>query len=709
MASGLAEAQVALRLDRGVQRFDHSAEARENALPSISFIEPERRERGEAVTEGGWAVRPEFSTDDDGRYVARIPLQAGTSLYGTGEVPGQLLRNGRVTETWNTDAYAYNNNSLSLYQSHPYVLAVRADGTAFGVIADTTYRCRIETRDDAIVFAAEGRAFPLIVIDGATPQEVTSKLAELTGYMPMPPKWAIGYHQCRYSYYPESVVRELAEGFRKRNIPCDVIWMDIDYMDGFRTFTFSDEHFPDPKGLNDWLLSKGFHNVWMINPGVKDEEGYFVRDQLVEGDHAVKRADGSTFRGEVWPGPCLFPDFTRRETREWWATLYQDFIAQNVTGVWNDMNEPAIFNVESKTMPEDNVHRADEALGGEGNHQRYHNIYGMQMVSASRDGIQAAAPDRRVFVLSRANFLGGHRYAATWSGDNVADWDHLEWSVSMTLNLGLSGQPFNGPDIGGFAGNGTAEMFRRWMAVGAMMPFARGHTGKGNIDKEPWSFGAEVEATSRRALERRYVMLPYFYTLFREAATTGLPVMRPVFFADPADPALRSEDDAFLLGSGVLVVPFMTPEADRVFALPKGDWRRFDFAHKIDGDSEDEYLPEMYLKAGSILPTGPVKQYVGERPLDELTLIVALDNNGRASGTLYEDDGDGHAYREGGFRLTEFRASLVGDIVTVTSRVAEGDWAPAERRVHVRIIHEDGRVTTGTERSNRPIRIELRD
>jgi len=502
-------------------------------------------------------------------------------------------------------------------------------------------------------------------------------------------------------------VRELATQFRERRIPCDVIWMDIDYMDGFRTFTFSSEHFPDPKGLNDWLLSKGFHNVWMINPGVKDEDGFFVRDQLMAGDHAVKRADGSVFRGEVWPGFCVFPDFTRRATREWWATLYQDFIAQNVTGVWNDMNEPAIFNVDSKTMPEDNIHRADADLGGEGNHQRYHNIYGMQMVRASREGIQAAAPDRRVFVLSRANFLGGHRYAATWSGDNVADWDHLEWSVSMTLNLGLSGQPFNGPDIGGFAGNGTADMFRRWMAVGAMMPFARGHTGKGNIDKEPWSFGPEVEATSRRALERRYIMLPFFYTLFREAATNGLPVMRPVFFADPSDPALRSEDDAFLLGADVLVVPFMTPAADRVFALPRGDWRRFDFAHKIDGDAEDEYLPHLYLRGGAILPTGPVKQFVGEKPLDELTLIVALDRNGRASGVLYEDDGDGHAYREGGFRLTEFRASRVDDTVTVTSRVSEGDWAPADRAVVVRLIHSDGRVTTARGRSNEPIRVRV--
>ncbi len=427
----------------------------------------------------------------------------------------------------------------------------------------------------------------------------------------------------------------------------------------------------------------------MIDPGVKVDTDYAIYVQGQKRDAWVKTAAGEPFVGEVWPGPCSFPDYTNAEVREWWGGLFKHFVKLCIDGVWNDMNEPAVFNVESKTMPLDNIHNADDDLGGKGTHAQYHNIYGMQMVRASRDGIMKAKPNKRPFVLSRANYIGGQRYAATWSGDNSADWYHLESSVPMTINLGLSGNPFTGPDIGGFAGDGDGEMFARWMGVGAMLPFARGHTGKGNIDKEPWAFGPEVEATCRRALERRYQMLPYMYTLFHEAHKTGMPIIRPLFFLDPADPALRSEDDAFLLGGDVLIVPSLTLHHDRVPVMPRHfdtNWRAFAF-----GDADDADLPKLYARAGSIIPLGPLMQYTGEKPLDPLTLLVTLDAEGHAIGTLYEDAGEGWDFREGEYRITTYEAFREPGAIVIRATGRTGNWTAPVRGISVRLLLPDGR------------------
>jgi alpha-glucosidase len=685
-------AQVAEVIGVGVTRFDASHDARINRRPSIAMVR--QFESIGDINPDSHELSPSFSQNDEGRFVASITIDSNTSLYGTGQVAGPLLRNGFVTETWNLDAFGYGLDAKNLYTSQPWVLAVRADGSAFGVLADTTERCEIDLRD-GITFRGVGSAFPVIIIDRDSPQQVMQGLAELTGTIAMPPRWAIGYHQCRYSYNPDSRVKEIADEFRKRELPADVIWMDIDYMDGYRVFTFDDEQFPDPRELNDYLDSVGFSNVWMIDPGVKAEEGYFVYDSGTAIDVWTKDANGDVFTGEVWPGVCVFPDYLNKDVRTWWSGLYADFMSYGIDGVWNDMNEPAVFNVESKTMPEDNIHHADEELGGTGNHGRYHNVYGMQMIRATREGVMAANPGKRPFVLSRANFLGGQRYGATWTGDNSATWEHLDMSIPMTVNLGLSGQPFAGPDIGGFAYNGDGELFGRWMGFGTLFPFARGHTAKGNIDKEPWSFTPEIEATCRRALERRYRLLPYIYTLFYESSQTGALIAMPTFFADPSDPALRSEDDSFLLGDSLLVSAYVTPESDRVPVLPDAidgvEWAKFDF-ESFDGgrDSKDTELPELYIKPGSIIVTAPVTQYFGDRPdqRDEITLIVHLDANGEASGTLYEDEGEGMGYMMGEYLKTTFTASRKPDGNGVMIQVSdqEGKMEAPQRTLKVRVI-----------------------
>lgn len=693
----------AVSLGEGIARFYAPGVDPASLPPSLAMADP-KVNQGVGPAPAGFVDAPRFWKDDKGRFCSVVPIAEGTSLYGTGEIAGSLLRNGRKTVCWNSDAYGYTETNASLYQSHPWVLAVRADGSAFGVLADTTWRCEIDLtgtdRGDSsaagsIVFRGEGSPYGVVVVQGDSPQQVMTRLSSLIGSIPLPPMWAIGYHQCRYSYNPESRVREIAEGFRTRKIPCDVIWFDIDYMDGFRVFTFDSAQFPDPKRLNRELNDQGFSCIWMIDPGIKAEEGYFVYDQGTAANAWVRNAAGEVYKGEVWPGWCTYPDYTRPDVRQWWAGLYKDFMAQGINGVWNDMNEPAVFNVQSKTMPEDNVHEGGAwELGGtlpKGPHLQYHNVYGMLMAKGTFDGIRKTNPELRPFVLTRAGYIGSHRYAATWTGDNSAEWDDLEHSVSMALNLGLSGQPFAGPDIGGFNGNGDGEMFARWMGVGALMPFSRGHTGKGNIDKEPWAFGPEVEATCRRALERRYRLLPYLYTVFHEASTTGLPVARPVFFADPKDPALRSEDDAFLLGGDVLVVPKLTPLGDRTPALPKGDWAQI---RLVDGDADPD-LPELRIRPGAIVPVGPIVQHTKEPAAlggahGPLVLIVNLDQRGEATGWHYEDEGEGYGYMRGNFRLTNFRAKLTNDRLEVERTETTGSMSQKPKKLIV-LAHHDGK------------------
>ena len=671
-----------------------------------------------------YAVRPVFSTMADGKQRLRVEIGQGTSLYGTGEQAGPLLRNGRSVTLWNTDAYGYNENTASLYKSHPWVLAVRADGTAFGVLIDTTWRAVIDL-DGAITVMHEGPPAPVYIIDRASPQEVMTALGELTGFMPLPPMWAIGYHQCRYSYFPEARAREVAQGFRDRGIPASVIWFDIDYMDGYRTFTFDKTRFPDPKKLNADLENIGFRAIWMINPGIKDEPGFFVRDQLVKAGFEVKKADGTSYRGAVWPGMCVFPDYTSHDVRAWWTTLYKDYMANGIDGVWNDMNEPAIFDVASKTMDETNQHRGglykaypDSApqTVTPGTHARFHNVYGMLMSQASYEGILAANPDRRPFVLTRAGHLGSHRYVASWTGDNTANWTDLEQSVPMILNLGLSGWAFTGPDIGGFIGDGPrgdspeetarlrGEHFARWMGIGALMPFSRGHTAKGNIDKEPWAFNKDTENASRIALQRRYALMPYLYTLFYEASTNGMPVARPVFFADPKDPALRSEDDAFLLGADVLVVPQLMPDGTRTPVLPKGIWRPFD----VVADRHPAN-PDLLIRGGAIVPSGPVVQSVA-LPTDNSeprTLYVSLDDSGQARGAVYEDAQDGFAYQKGDYLLTLYTARINGDEVIVSVSGTKGDRPRPARDLIVRVVTDEG-IREARGKDGADVRVRLR-
>ena len=453
--------------------------------------------------------------------------------------------------------------------------------------------------------------------------------------------------------------------------------MDIHYMDAYKIFTFHPKEFSDPKGLNDYLHSKNLKAVYMIDPGVKVEEGYFVDEQGTAADYWVKDKDGKPFVGNVWPGPCHFPDFTRPEVRTWWATLYKDYMATGIDGVWNDMNEPSVFGGPDGTMPVDNKH-----LGGDGvqpgPHARFHNVFGLNMVRASRQGLLLANPNKRPFILSRSNFLGGHRYAATWTGDNLSSVEQMKLSVPMTLTLGLSGQPFNGPDIGGFCESATGELVADWTAMGVYFPFVRNHTIDGSVDQEPWAYTPEVLDVCRTAIERRYKLMPYIYTAFREASVDGMPVMRPLFMADAKDLSLRKEDRAFLLGGDLMITPRW---AENVAQPEGGNWQPFTLEAKTDS-----FQSELRQRPGSVIPMANLAQSTTEMTTDSLTLFVCLDANGKAKGQLYEDEGDGFSYRDGNYALSTLEATLTKKQLSININKVEGQMEKPARTIRIAYV-----------------------
>jgi len=674
--------------------------------PSFALTEPLAALR--AVPDS-WRTVPQFERSVD-VFTATIPIDTGTSLYGTGEVAGPLLRNGFVTECWAKQPFRiedngtvvphYDERSKSLYQAHPWVLAVRGDGSAFGVLADTTYRLGIDLREGIRLTCAQ--PFPIIVIEGASPQDVVQQLGAVTGRTELPPHWALGYHQCRFSYYPDARVRSLAREFRERAIPCDVIWIDIHYMDEYKVFTFDPERFPDPRGTNDYLHELGFKSVWILDPAVKAEAGYGVYDEGVSEGHFLRDAEGHEHRESTWPGDAAFPDYTQPETRAWWARHTTEFLEQGMDGVWVDLNEPSPILPLGAELPEELEHRGGNDIAP-GSHAQYHNVYGFLMAKATVEAMRASRLERRPFVLSRSSYLGGQRHAATWTGDNVSSWQHLYWSVPMVLNLGLSGQPFCGPDIGGFAGTPSPALFAHWISVGAFLPFCRSHHSLEG-DQEPWSFGPAAEEVSRVALERRYRLLPYLYTAFHEAATSGLPVARPVFFADPADLSLRDEDHAFLLGGDVLVQPRLLEDGAHDFRVPRGEWRPFSLA--CEDPVSDPAHPVLRLRDGAIVPVGPGGQTTEEAFAGPLTLVISLDATGKALGRLYEDAGEGFGYRGGQYLLTTYQAVLKNGVVEVSIAAEEGRRSRPARELRVELLTDDGsRHAGGTD--GETLRVQL--
>ncbi|HEM46014.1 MAG TPA: DUF4968 domain-containing protein, partial [Alphaproteobacteria bacterium] len=561
----------------------------------------------------------------DGAYATRRLVEA-EAVYGLGERAFDLNLRGRSLSLWNKDPETYEPGDDPIHLSIPMLVALH-DGRAYGLFFDNPGRARIDLGHryhDTLHYEVETGELCMYLFAGPGMADVLAHYTQLTGRMPLPPLWALGYHQSRWSYYPESEVRALAAEFRARHIPCDVIHLDIHYMDGYRIFTWDRDRFPDPAGMITNLRDQGFRIVTILDPGVKVNPGYHVHDGGLQRDAFCRLPDGTLFHGPVWPGDCYFPDFTDPGVRTWWGDLYEPLVQAGVAGFWNDMNEPAIFG---GTMPDAVCHDYE---GQGARHGEVHNIYGLLMARASAEGVRRLLPEERVPIISRAGYAGLQRDALVWTGDNYATWEHMRLGISVCLNLGLSGVPFCGPDVGGFAGDCTGELLARWTQLGALTPFFRNHAAIGTHPQEPWAFGEPWESICRRWIEFRYELLPYVYTAAWQAAESGLPMMRPLSLAFPRDLRTYSLADEYLFGDALLVAPVHEPgQTWRRVYLPGDEWYDFWTGTRTSGsfnaDAPLERLP-LYVRPGSVVPMAPVVQHTGEWPPGVLYLHVYPGN-----------------------------------------------------------------------------------
>ncbi len=606
------------------------------------------------------------------------------AFYGLGEKTRGLNKKGHSFVMWNSDIPGYSPTFDPLYQSHPFFIALH-QGRAFGIYFDNSFRSQFNFgagTDQFFSFGADDGEMDYYLIYGPEFSKVLERYGELVGKMPLPPKWSLGYQQCRWSYYPDSEVMALAHKFRQKQIPCDVIYLDIHYMDGYRVFTWHPERFSAPRKMLEELKNMGFKVAVIIDPGIKVDPNYHACREGIAGDHFCKYPDGRLYQGQVWPGWCYFPDFSQPAARDWFGRLYQSIIDEGVLGFWNDMNEPATWG---GTFP-DIVQFDNEGRGAD--HRQMHNLYGMLMARSTYEGVRKIRPNQRPFVLTRAGFAGVQRYAAVWTGDNVASWEHLKLSMAMCLGLGLSGVAFCGMDVGGFMGAPTPELYTRWLQLGTFTPLFRTHTCIDTPDQEPWSFGDRYEEINKRFIELRYQFLPYLYQAFYEAATKNKPIMRPLVFDFQTDPNTIGLDDQFLLGSDLLIAPvYQENQVARRVYFPAGDWYDFWTDEKISGPAERlvsapiDRIP-IFVKAGAMLPMAETQQYVDQRKTDPLILRI-YPQAGNWATVLYEDDGLSYDFETGGYCQTTFQLSVAVRKIVMQTLPRQGRFNPGDRSYQV--------------------------
>jgi alpha-glucosidase len=619
--------------------------------------------------------------------------------FGLGEKAGPLDKRGHSYVMWNTDPSGYDALTDPMYQTIPFFIGVR-EGKVFGIFFDNTHRSSFDMgteSPDYYSFGADGGEMNYYFFSGPDPQQVLRRFTELVGRTPLPPLWSLGYIQSSVIYYPESVVRFEGENFRHRHIPCDALFLDTMHMDGNRVFTWDKSRFPDPPRMLTDLRKEGFRVIAITDPGVKVDDNYWVYKQGLEGDHFLKKKDGKLYVGTIWPGDAAFPDFTSEKTRAWWASLFEGLLKDGIAGFLTDMNEPTVDDVplekgwKPRALDPDVVHY-DHGL--QSPDAKNHNIYGMLMSSATRDGLLRFHPNERPFVITRATFAGGQRFAAQWTGDNLATWEDLRASLRIVLSMGLSGLPFVGSDTGGFVGLPGPELYTRWLEAAVFHPYFWTHSGSLEYTVDPWSFGGDLAEVNRRTIELRYRLLPYLYNAFYEATQTGLPIMRALVLSFPDDTRVMdltpdSRTNEFMTGDDLLVAPVVKAgETKRNVYLPKGTWsdfwtdKRYTGPTNITVDAPLAHIP-IFVRGGAIVPLRQVVQYVEQEPINPLTFEIYPE--GESSRTYYEDDGLTLNYQQGSFLIQKVSVADQGEEISLRISPRQGSYVPADRSLILKV------------------------
>ncbi|RJO65070.1 MAG: alpha-glucosidase [Myxococcales bacterium] len=618
--------------------------------------------RLEMARDGGWGLfeikqkTPLCRFDAPGRqgerWIMSGPLQDNESIMGLGQSNGPLNLRGRTRILWNTEAKGnYGPGKDPIYLSVPVYYAQHAGGGYLAFFENSFFSTFSFAKDRAKI-SFDGGALRLYLTPGPLPRAL-ERYTRLTGRPAMPPRWALGYQQARWSYMDEAEVKEVLDGFEKHEMPLSALHLDIHYMDGYRVFTVDEQRFPDLKKLSGEMEKRGVKLVTILDPGVKKDEDYPIYREMKARDLFCKLPDGSLLHAPVWPGWTAFPDFTKPETRAYWSEQYRFLTERGVAGVWHDMNEPAAFTATGyPTLPDALRHDLD-GLGGD--HREGHNLYALLENRAAYEALAQLRPDRRPWLLSRSGWAGLQRYAWNWTGDTGDNWWSLGQNIRLLLMLGISGIPYTGSDIGGFNGDPSAELYIRWFQAFAFAPFFRTHSAAFVKRREPWSFGEPYTGIAREFIKLRYRFMPYWYTLAWQASQSGWPLARPVWWNDPADESLWNVENQFLLGDAVLVAPIVEKGAThREVAFPKGQWLSFWDDSVVEGparvgvDAPLERLP-LFVRAGSVLPL----EENGKLVL-HLYLTAQVES---VSGLVYSDAGDGY----GASRLDYIDAKRVAD------------------------------------------------
>ncbi|KOG18587.1 glycoside hydrolase family 31 protein [Streptomyces viridochromogenes] len=610
----------------------------------------------EVQTPGGVTLRRELPprwwepvSGGSARWMQRSEVAADARFFGLGgRASGPRLRDGTY-RLWNTDpGRAFGPGDDPLYITMPVQLVV-ADAATHLVFHDTSWDGTVTLREgeEGAGSGHDRAGTSELRMDGGplrcwvmvgTPARVLLAWASLTGAAALPPAWALGHQHARWGFGGEQEVRRIVSGYQERDLPLDAVHLDIDHYDEHQVFTVDQEGFPKLPQLAEDLRRDGIRLVSIVDPAVKAAPGNAVYDSGSAEDAFVRDASGQLVRGVVWPGEAVFPDFTHARVRQWWGGLYEERLGQGFSGFWHDMNEPTSFTAFGEsTLPRSARHSLE---GRGGDHREAHNVYGLCMARAAYEGLLDLAPDERPFVFSRSGWAGLQRYGGTWSGDVATGWPGLRASLSLVMGLGLCGVPYSGPDVGGFDGSPSPELYLRWFQLASYLPLFRTHASLRAGRREPWEFGPEVLEHARVALVERRRLLPYFVTLAHLARRTGAPYVRPLWWSMPEDRALRDCEDAFLLGDCLLVAPVLDPGADRrAVQLPRGRWhdratgRAYEGPGQVLVDAPVSRIPVL-ARSGAVVP---VRGDDGG-----LELEVWAPARGRTGGGLVvPDSGDG--------------------------------------------------------------------
>jgi len=657
-------------------------------------------------------------------------------VYGLGETLGALNKRGKIYRFYNTDDPEHTPDKMSLYGSHPFMIL---DGKkTFGLFIDYPSEIIFDigfTDKDILQITLPSKDFDLYIFDSDEKLSIIKEYFNLTGKPYIPPKWAFGFQQSKWSYFSEEEVRNVAKKFRETGIPCDVIYTDIDYMDSYKVFTINKEKFPNYEGMVKDLKEMGIKVIPIIDPGVKIEKDYEMYEEGKEKGFFCVDENGNDFVAAVWPGPTHFPNFLNSEVRRWWGKKYKLFTDMGIKGFWNDMNEPSIFYTpkgldnllemlkyleENKENAGIEVFLARETLlniasnredyisfyhkldnGSLINHDTVHNLYGFNMTKATADELKELLPNERYLLLSRSSYPGLHRMASIWMGDNKSWWEHMLVNIRMLQSLNMMGFFYTGADVGGFGADSSAELVIRWMELGAFTPFYRNHTALNTRPQEPWQFDEESLNIMRDIVRLRYAFLPYTYSEYMNSVKESVPFVKPLSFVFEGD-RVKDIEDQYMYGESLMVAPvYEQNKKGRYLHLPEVKWLNWT-ASKYEERNMKVYEPgdyyieadlneiPLFIKENSLILLSEPMNYVGEKEITELTVIGLVSDH--AVYNYYDDDGTTYNFTKGEF------GNLIIDITKADNdfKIDVKSYDPVNilkiKKIHFEIYDSDGSV-----------------